>query len=80
MRFAENRCPCETKELSIGEELFDRAMIFTELGAMALIENEDDAFVAERREALLVVLLVRSIQSQAQLLDRRNDHFVCDVV
>ena len=76
----ENRRPSESKELRLGKKLFDSAMVFPELRAMALIENEHDAFVAQWCEALFVVLLVCAIQCQTQLLNRCNDNFVCDVV
>ena len=36
----------EAEELGLGEELFDGLVIIAELGAVALVEDEDDALVA----------------------------------
>lgn len=61
-------------------------MILTKLGAVTLIEDEDDAFVAQRLQpffvggfAFLFMLLgffAGFVQRQAQLLDGGDDHLV----
>ena len=45
----------EAEELGVGEELFDGLVVLAELRAVALVEDEDHALVAERFELLLVV-------------------------
>ena len=48
----------ETEELRLGKKLLDRAVVFAELRAVAFVKNEDDPFVLERYELLLVRRLV----------------------
>ena len=69
----------EAEELGLGEELLDSFMVLAELGAVALVEDEDNAFVAKRFELLLeglsavlfllLVALTVFIQREAELLD-----------
>ena len=84
--FLEDGRAGETEELRPGEELFDGLVVLAELGAVALVEDEGDAFFAQRREQLLVgglvvlfpllVALARLVQREAELLDRRDDDLV----
>ena len=52
----------EAEELGVGEELLDGLVVVAELRAVALVEDEDHALVAQRFEAVFVgglaVLLV----------------------
>ncbi len=76
----------EAEELGLGEELLDGLVVFPELRAVALVEDEDDAFVLQRRElplegglavlaALLVALAVFN-QREAEFLDGGDDDLV----
>ena len=44
----------EAEELGVGEELLDGLVVVAELRAVALVEDEDHALVAERFEQVLV--------------------------
>jgi hypothetical protein len=44
----EDGSACEAEELGLGEELFDGLVVFPELRAVALVEDEDDAFVLQQ--------------------------------
>jgi hypothetical protein len=44
----------EAEELRLGEERFDGLVVLAELRAVAFVEDEDDAFVLQRFEQLLV--------------------------
>ena len=69
----------EAEELGVGEEIFDGLVIVAELRAVAFVEDEDHALVAQRLEPLLVgrlallvpalVALAVFVQRQAQFLD-----------
>jgi hypothetical protein len=50
----EDRRAGEAEELGLGEEVLDGLVVLAELGAVALVEDEDHALVAQRFEALLV--------------------------
>ena len=52
--FREDGRAGEAEELSLGEELLDGLVVLAELRAVALVEDEDHALVAERFEQLLV--------------------------
>lgn len=47
-------CARKAEELGAGEERFNGLVVFAELGAVALVENEDYAFVGEGFELLFV--------------------------
>ena len=76
----------EAEELGAGEELFNGLMILPELGAVALIKDEDDAFVLQDCQQLLVgglvvplpllVAFAGFIQREAELLDGGDDDLV----
>jgi len=80
----------EAEELGLGEELFDGLVVLAELRAVALVEDEDDAFVAKRFQLflvggsavlfLLLVALAVFIQREAELLDGGDDDLVGVVV
>ena len=73
-------CTGEAEELGPGEELADGLVVFTELGAVAFIEDEDHALVAQWFESLLVLLLVVGVQRQAKLLDGSDNDLVGVIV
>jgi hypothetical protein len=76
----------EAKELGQRKEFLNRLVVLTELRAMALIEDEDDALVLEGFELLLegglsflaplLVALAVFIQREAELLDGGDDDLV----
>ena len=80
----------EAEELGLGEELLDGLVVLAELRAVAFVEDEDDALVAQRFELLLVgglavlfpllVALAVFIQREAELLDGGDDDLVGVVV
>ena len=77
--FLEDGRAGEAEELGLGEELLDGLVVLAELRAVAFVEDEDDALVAQRFELLLVgrpavlflllVALAVFIQREAELLD-----------
>ena len=88
--FLEDRRAGEAEELGLGEELFDGLVVLAELGAVAFVEDEDDALVPQRFELLLVgrlavlllllVALAVFVQREAELLDGGDDDLVGVVV
>ncbi len=76
----ENRCAGKAEQLSVGEKRLDGLMVVAELRAMAFVEDEDDALVAQWFQPLLVVALAGTIQRQAELLDGGDDDLVGIVV
>ena len=80
----------EAEELGLGEEFLDGLVIFPELRAVALVEDEDDAFVPECLKLLLVsllavlfplfVALAVLIKGEAELLDGGDNHLVRVVI
>ena len=66
----------EAEQLGLGEELTDGPVVLAELGAVALVEDEDDALVAQGLEAFAIFFLVTAIQCQSELLNGRDDHLV----
>ena len=80
----------EAEQLRLGKERLDGLVVVAELGAVALVEDDDQALVAQRCEAfflgalaLLLVLLdaiAGLIQRQAELLDGGDDDLVGVVV
>ena len=79
----------EAEELGPGEELLDGPVVLAELRAVALVEDEDDALVAQRIEPLLVgsvpvllllVALAVLVEGEAELLDGGDDDLVGVVV
>ena len=60
--FFKNGRAGKAKELRPREELLDGFVVLAELGAVALVEDEDDAFVAQRCELLAEVPSVGAIQ------------------
>ena len=70
----------EAEELGLGEKLFDGLVVLSELGAVALVKNEDDALIPERHQLLLVVPFVGAIQGDAELLDGGDDDLVGVVI
>ena len=86
----EDRRAGEAEELGLGEELLDGLVVVAELRAVAFVEDEDHALVAQRfelvrvgRQALLLAALVALavfVQRQAELLDGADDDLVGGVV
>ena len=70
----------EAEELGVGEEVFDGAVVFPELGAVTLIKDDGDAFLRDGGELLLVVILIRAIEREAELLDGGDDDFIGIVI
>ena len=75
----------EAEELGVGEELLDGLVVVAELRAVALVEDEDDALVAQRFEPVLVGCAFSGcaccfVQRQAELLDGGDDDLVGVVV
>jgi len=80
----------KAEKLGLGEELLDGFMVLAELGAVALVEDEDDSFVAKRFKLLLeglsavifllLVALTVFIQREAEFLDGADDDLVGVVV
>ena len=76
----------EAEELGVGKELFDGLVIIAELRAVALVEDEDHALVAERFEQVLVRRQSLMFpgpccaccfrRAQTQLLNRGDDDLV----
>ena len=76
----------EAEELGLGKEFFDGLVVLAELGAVAFVKDEDDAFFAQGGELLLVglaavlfLLLVAFavfVQREAELLDGADDDLV----
>ena len=52
--FLEDRRAGEAEELGLGEELLDGLVVVAELRAVAFVEDEDDALVAQRFEQVRV--------------------------
>src|SRR5690606_37655802 len=71
-----NRRTGKAEQLGVGEELLDGLVILTELGAVAFIENEDQALVPQGREAFAVIALVGPVKRQTKLLYGRDDRLV----
>lgn len=69
----------EAKELGVGEEILDRLVIIAKLRAMALVEDEYDALVAEWFQPLTVIGAGR-IECPAELLDGTDDDLVGGVI
>ena len=69
----EDRRAGEAEELGLGEELLDGLVVLAELRAVALVEDEDHALVAQRLEPLDVVasrsVALADRQREAELLD-----------
>ncbi len=88
--FIEDGGARETKELGAREEVFDRGVVVAELGTVAFVKDENDAFVAQRLQLFLVggstrlsvlpVALTTFVQCQTEFLDRGNDDFICVVI
>ena len=84
--FLEDGRAGEAEELGAGEEVLDGLVVVAELGAVALVEDEDEALVAQRIEALgegvaamggpLLVALAVFVQGEAELLDGGDDDLV----
>ena len=80
----------EAEELGVGEEVFDRLVVFAELGAVALVEDEGYALVGDGGEELLVALLLTLlaaevalagfVEGDAELLNGGDDDLVGVVV
>src|SRR5690606_32759298 len=66
----------KAEQLGVGEELLDRPVVLTELRAVALVEDEDEALGGKRGEALAVVAPVGAVEGEAELLDGGDDHLV----
>jgi hypothetical protein len=88
--FLEDGRAGEAEELGLGEELLDGLVVLAELGAVAFVEDEDDALVAQRLRAApcrwlvvlfpLLVALAGFVQGEAELLDGGDDDLVGVVV
>ena len=86
----EDRRAGEAEELGVGEELLDGLVVVAELRAVALVEDEDHALVAQRFELLacrwpalalaLLVALAVLVEREAELLDGADDDLVGVVV
>ena len=88
--FGKDRRAGEAEKLGLGKEIFDGLVSLAELGAVALVEDEDHALVAERFKSLLkgglAVLLVGFVvfagfvEGEAELLDGGDDDLVGVIV
>jgi len=84
----ENRCAGKAEQLGVGEECLDCLVIVTELRAVAFVEDEHHALMAQRLQTFLIVAFgivgrvapVTVIQRQTQLLDGGDDDLVGVVV
>ena len=72
----EDGCAREAEELGLREEGLDGPVVVPELRAVAFVEDEDHALVAQGRKASGVVLLARLVEGEAELLDRGDDDLV----
>src|SRR5680860_1077567 len=88
--FGEDWRSGKAEELGLGEEVLDGLVGLAELGAVALVEDEDHALIAERVEALLegclavllvgLVVLAGFVEGEAELLDGGDDDLVGVIV
>ena len=76
--FIKDRCAGKTEELRVGKEGLDRLVPVSELGAVALVEDEHHPFVAQGSE--LLCMSVPAIQGPAQFLNGRDNHLVRVIV
>ncbi len=80
----------EAEKLGVGEKFLDGLVVLAELRAVAFVEDEHHALVAQRLQLLLVgglalllvflVALAVFVQGQAELLDGGDNHLVGIVV
>lgn len=70
----------EAEQLGVGEKLLDRLVVLAKLRAVAFVENEHHALVAQWLQALLVVALVATVECQTELLDGGDDHLIGVVI
>ncbi len=78
--FLEDWCTGEAKQLRQREKLLNGRVRLAKLGAVAFIEDEDDPLAAQWLQSLGVVCAVCSVERDAQLLDRRNNHLVSAIL
>src|SRR6185312_1080084 len=86
----EDRRTSKAEQLRLGEEILDRVVIVSELRAVAFVEDEYHALVAQRLEQILVrrqssllparVALAGFVECEAELLDCADDDLVGGVV
>ena len=86
----EDRCAGKAKELSLWEMILDCLVIIAKLRAMTFIEDNRNAIVAQRFQALLVglmtsflfhpIALTVFIQRKPELLDGGHDYLIGVVV
>lgn len=76
----EDRCAGETEELRVGEEVLDGPVVVAELRAVAFVEDEHHALVAQGFQALFVFALVVAIKREAKLLDGGNNDLIGVIV
>lgn len=84
--FGEDRRASEAEELRVGKEVLDSLVVFTELGTVALIEDDGYALIGKRSELLFVGLLVSSlatgiafavlVEGEAEFLDGGDDDLI----
>src|SRR5690625_2319150 len=80
----------KAEQLCPGEKGFDGLVVVAKLGAVALVEDDDDTLVAQRGQAFLVSLpalffmllgpFAGFIQRQAELLNGGDDYLVSVVL
>ena len=73
---AEDRRAGEAEELRVREKILDRLVVVAKLRAVAFVEDEDDALVAQRFQAFLVFALVGAVEGDTQFLDGGDDDLV----
>ena len=78
--FVEDRRAGEAEQLGVGEEFLDGLVVLAELRAVAFVEDEDHALMAQRFQPGQIILLVVAVECQAEFLDGGDDHFVGVVV
>ncbi len=76
----EDRRAGKAEQLGAGEEFLDGFVILAELRAVALVEDEDHALLAQRFQTFLVVALFAVVEREAELLDGGDDDLVGVVI
>ena len=74
--FREDRCTGESEYLEVPEEVDDIAVAFSEVAAVALVENHHELFVPQVLNPLVVEVF---LDGGIQLLDGREDDFLVGV-
>ena len=77
---AENRRAGKAEQLRVGKELLDGPVILAKLRAVAFVEDQHHAFLAQRFQPLPEIGVGAAVQRQPQLLNGRHDHLIGVVV